>query len=253
MTVFHIVLIQFQPTVNSTQIQDLCNDCIALKETCLHPDTNKPYLKSMALGKDVSIEGLNGDFTHAFIAEFDSLADRDYYVKTDPSHKDFVKKIAATWTKGHTIDIEPGKSLGKPHMQDNDEARRIIVDYTLAAVKVFNPSSATKKKFHFIYLSGGASERDQTKPLWFMQDYRRVRGQIENELMSFAKAHPDTFETSIMRPGFVLAKETNFRDLIRGLGPSTRVDTLATAMIRTALDGSKYQIVENPDIAKIRS
>lgn len=30
-------------------------------------------------------------------------------------------------------------------------------------------------KFRFIYLSGGAAERDQTKPLWFKQDYRRIR------------------------------------------------------------------------------
>lgn len=36
-------------------------------------------------------------------------------------------------------------------------------------------SSGQKQKFRFVYLSGGVAERDQTKPLWFMQDYRRIR------------------------------------------------------------------------------
>ena len=36
-------------------------------------------------------------------------------------------------------------------------------------------SSGQRQKFRFVYLSGGAAERDQTKPLWFMQDYRRIR------------------------------------------------------------------------------
>ena len=41
-----------------------------------------------------------------------------------------------------------------------------------------------------------------------------------------------------MRPGFVLAKETNLRDLVRGLGPSIRVDKLASMMVTATLNGS---------------
>ena len=54
-----------------------------------------------------------------------------------------------------------------------------------------------------------------------------------------------------MRPGFVLAKETNLRDMMKGLAPSVRVDVLAAAMIHAALNGSKHQIVENAAISQM--
>lgn len=60
-------------------------------------------------------------------------------------------------------------------MPDDDTAKKVSIEYTLAAAKAFTPTSAPEKKFRFIYLSGAASERDQTKPLWFMQEYRRTR------------------------------------------------------------------------------
>ncbi|KAI4248291.1 MAG: hypothetical protein L6R42_009324, partial [Xanthoria sp. 1 TBL-2021] len=102
-----------------------------------------------------------------------------------------------------------------------------------------NPTATTiqKKKFRFVYLSGGAAERDQTKPLWFKQDYRRIRGEIEALFLTHAQTHGDDFEAHIMRPGMVLAKEPNFRDLVRGLGPSVKVERLAGEMVRRAVDG----------------
>ena len=64
-------------------------------------------------------------------------------------------------------------------MPDNDTARRVSIEYTLAAARAFGQASAAEngvaKKFRFVYLSGSGSERNQTKPLWFMQDYRRIR------------------------------------------------------------------------------
>ncbi|MCJ1462818.1 hypothetical protein MMC07_001421 [Pseudocyphellaria aurata] len=140
-------------------------------------------------------------------------------------------------------------SLGRAQMPDNDTARKISIEYTLAAAKAFTPASSTEKKFRFVYLSGAASERDQTKPLWFMQEYRRIRGQVENELIAYAQKHQDTFETCIMRPSFVLAKKTNLKELIKSLVPSVRVDVLAAAMIDVALNGIQHQIVENTNIS----
>ena len=65
-------------------------------------------------------------------------------------------------------------------MPNNDTARQVSVEYTLAAAKAFTTDpdpqdDSPPKKFRFVYLSGAAAERDQTKPLWFMQDYRRIR------------------------------------------------------------------------------
>lgn len=71
------------------------------------------------------------------------------------------------------------RTLGKPYIQDNEEARRVSVDYTMAAAKAFTENTAAKgdreSKFRFIYLSGAAAQRDQTKSAWFMSDYRKIR------------------------------------------------------------------------------
>ena len=64
-------------------------------------------------------------------------------------------------------------------MPDNEAAKKISVDYTMAAARAFTQQTAANnnndRKFRFVYLSGGAAERNQTKPLWFMRDYRRIR------------------------------------------------------------------------------
>jgi hypothetical protein len=54
-----------------------------------------------------------------------------------------------------------------------------------------------------------------------------------------------------MRPGFVLAKEQSIKDIVRGLGPSVRVDVLAQVMIALLLNGSKRQVVENTEIREL--
>lgn len=65
------------------------------------------------------------------------------------------------------------RTLGKALIPNNDIARQVSVDYTLAAAQLFQETC--QKPFRFIYCSGAAAERDQTKPLWFMQEYRRIR------------------------------------------------------------------------------
>ncbi|RDW65036.1 hypothetical protein BP6252_10687 [Coleophoma cylindrospora] len=104
------------------------------------------------------------------------------------------------------------------------------------------------KKFRFVYLSGGGAQRDQTAPLWVMQDFRRIRGQVENELIGYAEKHPNTFETCILKLGLVLKKETNLRDMFRGLAPSVGVDVVGRAAIRAAVDGIKEQTLTNSAI-----
>ncbi|KAK4866977.1 hypothetical protein LT330_007718 [Penicillium expansum] len=136
-------------------------------------------------------------------------------------------------------------TLGKAHMPDNDVARRVSLDYTLAAAQVFQETC--QKPFRFIYCSGAATERDQTKPLWFMQEYRRIRGQVENELLGFVNDHPG-FEAHIMRPAIVVARDMSLRSLVFSLGPSVKLDDLVGAMLDLALKGGKKNIWENADL-----
>ncbi|KAL7916748.1 hypothetical protein GGI35DRAFT_485892 [Trichoderma velutinum] len=139
-------------------------------------------------------------------------------------------------------------SLGKAWIPDNATTRRVCVDYPLAAARAFaqqHKASQAENKFRFVYLSGGAVERDQSKSLWFQQDYRKIRGQAETELLAHAKENSDVFESYIMRPGMVLAKDFNLRDMVRGLGPSLPVDVLAKAMQKVALEGHQKDTIEN--------
>jgi len=76
----------------------------------------------------------------------------------------------------------------------------------------------------------------------------RLQGQVENELLAYAGSQEEHFETYIMRPGMVLAKEMNVRDWVRGFGPSVRVDVLARVMVDVAVEGSGERVWENDGI-----
>ncbi|CAL5873064.1 uncharacterized protein PFLUO_LOCUS7333 [Penicillium psychrofluorescens] len=137
-------------------------------------------------------------------------------------------------------------TLGKARMPDNETARRVSVDYTLAAALVLQ--EMTDNKIRFVYCSGAAAERDHNKPLWFMQEYRRIRGQVETELLSLAEAHPNHFDAYIMRPGMVMSSELTLRSMLLCLTTSVRVDVLAGAMLDLALDGVEKKIWGNAEI-----
>lgn len=81
---------------------------LALKEKCVNPTTGKPYIVSSKGGLDNSIEGLQGGITHAFVVEFESDEDRDYYVNKDPAHAAFVKSLGGIIEKAQVIDFSAG-------------------------------------------------------------------------------------------------------------------------------------------------
>ena len=59
---------------------------------------------------------------------------------------------------------------------DDGTATRVSIEYTLTAARLFQ--EVCQKPFHFVYVSGAGAERDQSKSLWIMQDYRRIRVSI---------------------------------------------------------------------------
>ncbi|KAK0726754.1 hypothetical protein B0T26DRAFT_747162 [Lasiosphaeria miniovina] len=107
---------------------------------------------------------------------------------------------------------------GQNPTSDAALAKKVSLDFTMTAARTFTPAAVSPggRKFRFIYVSGGLAERDQTKSLWVMQSYRRIRGQVETELLAHAKANADVLEVVILKPGFILAKHNNIRDIFRG-------------------------------------
>ncbi|EHA56141.1 hypothetical protein MCOR02_005959 [Pyricularia oryzae] len=108
MTVKHIVLFQFKADARPEAIQEVCSNMVALKDNCLHPASQMPYIKSMSGGKDNSPENLQNGIQYAFVAEFESLEDRDYYVAKDPTHQSFVKNAGQIIEKAIVVDYTIG-------------------------------------------------------------------------------------------------------------------------------------------------
>ncbi|KAL4789288.1 hypothetical protein BDV19DRAFT_383238 [Aspergillus venezuelensis] len=86
MTVIHVVLYRFKSGLSPEDIEQACQRVIDLAQKCIHPTTKQPYIKSFRGGKNHSPEGFDRGYTHAFIAEFETPEDRDYYVSQDPAH-----------------------------------------------------------------------------------------------------------------------------------------------------------------------
>ncbi|RAK95613.1 uncharacterized protein BO80DRAFT_321448, partial [Aspergillus ibericus CBS 121593] len=55
--------------------------------------------------KDNSSEGIQNGITHAFVVQFPTAEDRDYYVKQDPAHQAFVKSLDGIIEKAQVIDL----------------------------------------------------------------------------------------------------------------------------------------------------
>ncbi|KHN94007.1 stress responsive A/B barrel domain protein [Metarhizium album ARSEF 1941] len=135
MVVNHVVMFQFKPDTDEQLVKQCCDEMLGLKNMCVLASTGKPYIANSKGGKDMSIEGFevrghpfpesclligtaqpltpeqNG-FTHVFVVEFDSVADRDYYVKEDKAHHSFVgkwiKSPDSIVSKAMVVDFVPG-------------------------------------------------------------------------------------------------------------------------------------------------
>ncbi|EEU38104.1 uncharacterized protein NECHADRAFT_48057, partial [Fusarium vanettenii 77-13-4] len=84
--IIHVVQLRFKPDIGKAKIDTVLDDLKSLKHQCVLPDTKEPYIKSITAGADNSIEGLQNGFTHMIVTEFETVAHRDYYAKSDPAH-----------------------------------------------------------------------------------------------------------------------------------------------------------------------
>ncbi|KAI1392420.1 uncharacterized protein F4822DRAFT_425630 [Hypoxylon trugodes] len=109
MTVKHLVLFQFKADVSAEAVKESSLRFFDLKDSCVHPTSQKPYIKTLSGGKDNSKEGLQGGISHAFVLEFESLKDRDYYVDTDPSHQKYKAFIGRHVEKIIVVDYVEGQ------------------------------------------------------------------------------------------------------------------------------------------------
>lgn len=81
---------------------------LGLRDKCVHPTTKAPYIRTSSGGRNNSIEDVKAGYSHGFVVVFESEADRDYYVKEDPAHREFVKSLEGKVDKVGVVDYAPG-------------------------------------------------------------------------------------------------------------------------------------------------
>ncbi|KAI9812388.1 MAG: hypothetical protein M1832_000423 [Thelocarpon impressellum] len=108
MSITHIVLVAFKPTVQVAAIHDVCQRLLDLKSRCVHPQTKTAYIKGFTGGRDNSPEGMQGAYSHAFVAHFETEEDRRWYVESDPEHLAVGKVLVGLAQKIRVVDFTPG-------------------------------------------------------------------------------------------------------------------------------------------------
>ncbi|CRG83419.1 hypothetical protein PISL3812_00770 [Talaromyces islandicus] len=134
----------------------------------------------------------------------------------------------------------------------------VCYDYTLHALK--SMAVLANKPFHFIYVSGVLIERDQTKELSYLAEYRHMRGRTENALLEFAdKAETGSVQVTSTKPGAIdgpgpkATPDAVAKALFNMFGhtPRVHVSELAAAMIDQAQNGITKDPLWSDELAEI--
>ncbi|KAK4224493.1 stress responsive A/B barrel domain-containing protein [Podospora fimiseda] len=107
-TVTHVVLFQYKADTDTDSINEANLRFLALKESCVSPNSQHAYIRSITGGRDHSQENQQHGHTHGFVVQFESTDDRNYYVEQDPAHKSFKKLIEPIVEKVTVVDYTNG-------------------------------------------------------------------------------------------------------------------------------------------------
>lgn len=110
------------------------------------------------------------------------------------------------------------------------------------------------KPFRFIYMSGIAAERDQTKTPSFKPKYSLMRGETESRVLALAKEKG--FEAMAAKPGLVtdggIAKRAFASALYYTMNvPSVKVEQCAAAMLEQVVSGIEKEPLLNDDLVEV--
>lgn len=133
--------------------------------------------------------------------------------------------------------------------------RTVNLEYALATARFLEKNLASldgaKQPFRFVYLSGCFVEKDPSKTLFFLSETRKMRGELETELLALDQrtAAAGGFKVFIARSGIVQVEA--WHAVLGLLGPTIPREVLSKALVRIALAGSQETIVENQALLQI--
>ncbi|OAA59539.1 NAD(P)-binding domain protein [Niveomyces insectorum RCEF 264] len=151
-----------------------------------------------------------------------------------------------------TVAITPSKSASFPF----EEVKRVCQTSTLAGLRAIH-AAGSQKPLRFVYMSGIAAERDQTKTPQFKPEYSLMRGETENQVLTYAAEHKGEVEALIVKPGLITSNRV-LRDWVLApvLGmtagvPSIPLGVLSTVMLDQAVLGFTADTLLNDDMVKL--
>ncbi|KAI0965511.1 NAD(P)-binding protein [Xylaria arbuscula] len=176
-----------------------------------------------------------------------SVLIKDYEFYPDEVKKEFSDAAACIWT----VAITPSKSA----TYDFAEVKRVCQTSTLNGLRAMH-GAGPSIPFRFVYMSGAATERDQTKTPKFKPEYSKMRGLTEVQILELA-SELGGIETTMAKPGYItapwdLAKQAmGFAvSKIAGL-PSIDVGDLAAAMIDQVINGFEKESLMPEDLIRL--
>ncbi|KAI1454778.1 NAD(P)-binding protein [Annulohypoxylon moriforme] len=176
-----------------------------------------------------------------------SVVVKDYGDYPEEVKKEFAGALACIWT----VAITPSKSK----MYDFEEVKRICQTCTLAGFNAIYDSGIAKP-FRFLYMSGVAAERDQTKTPQFQPQYSLMRGDTETKVLALASGL-DGAEACVAKPGYITAPGQIMKSvagtmiqLVAGI-PSISVVDLSKAMLDQVVNGFEKEPLMPEDLARI--
>ncbi|RYO92358.1 hypothetical protein DL764_008146 [Monosporascus ibericus] len=98
------LLKSFKADVSPDTVNKTVAGMLGLKNSCVHPASQKPYIKSLTGGPDNSPEGMQAGIQYGFVAEFENPGDRDFYVAEDKAHQAFKDSLSGTLEKVIVVD-----------------------------------------------------------------------------------------------------------------------------------------------------
>ena len=162
-----------------------------------------------------------------------------------------------------------------------DEVYRVCYEYTLVGLRAIFEARGLNKTtpLRFLYMSGVAAERDQSKTPWFKPRYSLMRvraiflappplqnsgghltsaqGETESQVLAFASTHPGQVEVTVAKPGAITQPGNTFHWLRSWLlwlvasVPSIGNDEIAAAMLAQVVDGFEKDPLPNADLVRI--
>ncbi|KAL8403816.1 hypothetical protein RB594_008897 [Gaeumannomyces avenae] len=107
MPVVHVVLMAFDPAATPQETDKIVQSMLALKDKCIHPATQKPYVSTKG-GVNLTSEGFAGGYSHSFIMEFETEEEYAYYNEKDPAHLELIENMSSVVSKALVVDFNPG-------------------------------------------------------------------------------------------------------------------------------------------------